>query len=37
MEEEEGIQDGRCSFFVHGITGENYSILRKDAIRALAL
>ena len=37
MEEEEGVQDGDCSFVVHGITGENYSTLGKDAVRALAL
>jgi len=37
MEEEEGVQDGKCSFVVHGITGENYSTLSKDATRALAL
>ena len=24
MEEEEGMQEGQCSFVVHGITGENY-------------
>ena len=37
MEEEEGVQDGECSFVVHGITGENYSTLSKDATKALAL
>ena len=37
MEEEEGVQDGECSFVVHGIMGENYSTLSKDATRALAL
>jgi hypothetical protein len=37
MEEEEGVHDGKCSFVVHGITGENYSTLGKDAARALAL
>ena len=37
MEEEEGVHDGDCSFVVHGITGENYSTLGKDAVRALAL
>ena len=30
--EEEGVHDGDCSFVVHGITGENYSTLGKDAI-----
>jgi len=34
MEEEEGVQDGECSFVVHGITGENYSTLSKDATKA---
>ena len=37
MEDEDGVQDGKCSFVVHGITGENYSTLSKDATRALAL
>ena len=37
MEEEEGVYDGDCPFVVHGITGENYSTLGKDAVRALAL
>ena len=37
MEEEEGVEDGDCPFVVHGITGENYSTLSKDAVRALAL
>jgi len=37
MEEEEGVHDGDCPFVVHGITGENYSTLGKDAVRALAL
>ena len=37
MEEEEGVHDGDCSFVVHGITGENYSTLGKDSVRALAL
>ena len=37
MEEEEGIHEGDCSFVVHGITGESYSTLGKDATRALAL
>ena len=37
MEEEEGVHDGDCSFVVHGITGENFSTLGKDAARALAL
>ena len=37
MEEEEGVHEGNCSFVVHGITGENYSTLGKDAVRALAL
>ena len=37
MDEEEGVHDGDCSFVVHGITGENYSTLGKDAVRALAL
>ena len=31
------MQDGECPFVVHGITGENYSTLSKDATRALAL
>jgi hypothetical protein len=37
MEDEDGVQEGECSFVVHGITGENYSTLSKDATRALAL
>jgi len=37
MEEEEGVHDGDCPFVVHGITGENYSTLGKDTVRALAL
>ena len=37
MEDEDGVQEGKCSFVVHGITGENYSTLSKDATRALAL
>ena len=37
MEDEEGVHDGDCPFVVHGITGENYSTLGKDAVRALAL
>ena len=37
MEEEDGVQEGKCPFVVHGITGENYSTLSKDATRALAL
>ena len=32
MEEEEGVEDGDCPFVVHGITGENYSTLSKDAV-----
>ena len=34
MEDEE---EGKCPFVVHGITGENYSTLSKDATHALAL
>jgi len=37
MEEEEGVHDRDCPFVVHGITGENYSTLDKDTVRALAL
>src|SRR6202522_4408506 len=37
MEEEDGVYEGKCPFVVHGITGENYSTLSKDATRALAL
>ena len=37
MEDEDGVPEGKCSFVVHGITGENYSTLSKDATRALAL
>jgi len=37
MEEEDGVENGECPFVVHGITGENYSTLSKDATRALAL
>ena len=37
MEKEEGVHDGDCPFVVHGITGENYSTLYKNAIQALAL
>ena len=37
MEDEDGVQEGKCPFVVHGITGENYSTLSKDATRALAL
>jgi hypothetical protein len=37
MEDEDGVQEGKCPFIVHGITGENYSTLSKDATRALAL
>jgi uncharacterized protein DUF6570/helitron helicase-like protein len=37
MEDEDGVHEGKCPFVVHGITGENYSTLSKDATRALAL
>jgi Helitron helicase-like domain at N-terminus/PIF1-like helicase len=37
MEDEDGVLEGKCSFVVHGITGETYSTLSKDATRALAL
>ena len=37
MEDEDGVREGKCPFVVHGITGENYSTLSKDATRALAL
>ena len=37
MEDEDGVYEGKCPFVVHGITGENYSTLSKDATRALAL
>ena len=37
MEDEDGVEEGKCPFVVHGITGENYSTLSKDATRALAL
>ena len=37
IEEEDGVYEGKCPFVVHGITGENYSTLSKDATRALAL
>ena len=37
MEEEDGVEGGDCPFVVHGITGEDYSTLSKDAVRALAL
>ena len=37
IEEEDGVEDRDCPFVVHGITGENYSTLSKDAVRVLAL
>jgi uncharacterized protein DUF6570/helitron helicase-like protein/PIF1-like helicase len=37
MEDEDGVHEGKCPFVVHGITGENYSTLSKDATRAIAL
>ena len=37
MEDEDGVQEGECPFVVHGITGENYSTLSKDATCAFAL
>ena len=37
MEDEDGVEEGNCPFVVHGLTGENYSTLSKDATRALAL
>ena len=30
MEDEDGVQEGKCPFVVHGITGENYSTLSKE-------
>jgi len=37
MEDEDGVHEGECPFVVHGLTGENYSTLSKDATHALAL
>ena len=37
MEDEDGVHEGKCPFVVHGITGENYSTLSKDATCALNL
>ena len=31
MEDEDGVHEGKFPFVVHGITGESYSTLSKDA------
>ena len=36
-EEEEGVENGPCSFVVQGLTGEEYSTMSMDAIKAQAL
>jgi hypothetical protein len=36
-EEEEGTYEGKCSFVVHGITGEEYSTMDMKTIKAIAL
>ena len=36
-EEEEGVENGDCSFVVHGLTGEEFSIMTLETIKARAL
>ena len=37
MEEEEGTEEGRCPFTVHGLTGDEFTMLSMTALKACAL